>query len=46
VHEQMFVLVSDGSVREFELRARDSNPNYLVQSEACCRYTSPHRCRI
>jgi hypothetical protein len=25
------------------LRARDSNPNYLVQSEACCRYTSPQR---
>src|SRR5512132_794831 len=27
--------------RSERLRARDSNPNYLVQSEACCRYTSP-----
>ena len=25
----------------FELRPRDSNPDYLVQSEACCHYTRP-----
>ena len=24
-----------------KLRARDSNPEYLFQREACCRYTSP-----
>ena len=26
-----------------ELRPRDSNPDYLVQSEACCHYTRPQR---
>jgi hypothetical protein len=24
-----------------KLRPRDSNPDYLVQSEACCHYTRP-----
>ncbi len=26
-----------------KLRPRDSNPDYLVQSEACCHYTRPQR---
>ncbi len=32
-----------GAGRGLRLRDRDSNPNYLVQSEACCRYTIPQR---
>lgn len=46
----MFVKESDGmgsrmpephaiGVSRFELRPRDLNPDYLVQSEACCHYT-------
>ena len=29
------------ALQGFELRPRDSNPDYLVQSEACCHYTRP-----
>src|SRR5215213_8230101 len=28
--------------RDLALRPRDSNPDYLVQSEACCHYTRAH----
>src|SRR4051812_36057868 len=28
------------------LRARDSNPEFLLQRQACCHYTSPHQMRL
>jgi hypothetical protein len=36
-------LCRDSRRRAPKLRPRDSNPDYLVQSEACCHYTRAHR---
>ena len=36
-------LVLNLSSTQEKLRPRDSNPDYLVQSEACCHYTRAQR---